>query len=269
MIETKPVHLSVVLATHNEEACLAETLSAISDLADEIVIVDGESTDKTVEIARSFKAKVISTTNKSNFHINKNMAIHAASGELILQLDADEVVDAELHQEINGLKEQQVWLTVTKDRPVAWSMRRKNFFLSTWLSKGGQYPDVSVRLFIAGKALLPAKDVHELLQVDGKIEQLQGHLLHYANPTFADYVRKANRYTSFSAQQWFDKKTPITFKNTIYYCMYLPFLTTAKLFIRHRGYVDGVAGCIFAAGSGLHFLLAYIKLWELYETNKH
>ena len=88
--------ISVVLAVHNEEANLPRCLDSVKDFADEIVIVDGESTDKTLEIARQYKAIVISTTNKANFHINKQMAMDAAKGNLVLQLDADEAVDEEL-----------------------------------------------------------------------------------------------------------------------------------------------------------------------------
>ncbi|MDP2684963.1 MAG: glycosyltransferase, partial [bacterium] len=95
--------LSVVLATYNEEKNLSECLSSIRDLADEIVIVDGSSTDGTVGIAKKYEAKVNITTNKPNFHINKQMAIDMATGDWILQLDADEVVSPELKEEIRRI----------------------------------------------------------------------------------------------------------------------------------------------------------------------
>ncbi len=266
---TKSAHtleLSVVLAVHNEESCIGRCLQAVQAIADEIIVVDGDSTDATVSIAKKFGAKVISTTNKPNFHLNKKMAIEAASGKLVLQLDADEVVDATLLKEIAQIKQQKAWETADSASPTAWQIPRKNFLLGRWLSKGGQYPDYVIRLFIAGKASIPAKDVHEQLSVEGAIGTLSGHLLHYANPTFSDYVRKANRYTSFTAQQWQAAGKSISLGNTFFYCVYMPIMTTAKLFLRHRGYVDGLAGFVFAAGSGLHFLFAYLKLWELYET---
>src|SRR3990167_4474755 len=88
--------ISVVLATYNEEANLTRCLEAVKNFADEIIIVDGSSTDKTSSIAKKYDAKFIITTNKPNFHINKQMAMDKAKGDLVLQLDADEVVDAEL-----------------------------------------------------------------------------------------------------------------------------------------------------------------------------
>src|SRR5690242_537959 len=88
--------ISVVMATHNEAKNIERCLGAVKDFASEIIVVDGESTDETVALAKKYNAKIISTTNKSNFHINKQMAMDAATGDLVLQLDADEVVDQEL-----------------------------------------------------------------------------------------------------------------------------------------------------------------------------
>ena len=98
----KPIKLSVVLATHNEEANLARCLDSIKDITDEIIVVDGQSTDKTVSIAKKYKAQVIVRENPANFHINKNIAIEKATGDWILQLDADEVVSPELASEIRS-----------------------------------------------------------------------------------------------------------------------------------------------------------------------
>src|SRR5258708_7211388 len=138
--------LSVVLATHNEEKNIVRCLESVKDLADEIIIVDGESTDKTVELAKKLGAKVISTTNKTNFHINKQMAMDAAKGDLVLQLDADEVIDKELYNFIFELKKSS-----DKESAInAWWLKRKNFFLGTFLRKGGQYPDPSIRLYRKG-----------------------------------------------------------------------------------------------------------------------
>ena len=117
--------ISVVLATHNEEKNLKRCLDSVKSWADEIIIVDGESTDKTVALAKQLGAKVISTTNKSNFHINKQMAMDKAQGELVLQLDADEVVDEELATFIQATYQQ------IKDKqtlPSAWWIKRKNYF---------------------------------------------------------------------------------------------------------------------------------------------
>lgn len=257
--------LSIVLATHNEAANLERCLNAIKDLADEIVIVDGDSEDQTVAIADRFQVKVIPTTNKTNFHINKQMAMDAAQGDLVLQLDADEVVDQELH---DFIQESHQKLLNNEKLPAAWWLKRRNWFMGKFLRKGGQYPDPVIRLYQKGKAHLPQKDVHEQMVVEGEIGWAKGHLLHYSSPTFADYLRKFNTYTSFKAQQLAESKTSINLINIIQYFLLKPLFTFLSLFFRHRGYVDGVAGFTFALFSGLHYPVAYMKLWEVYEKQR-
>lgn len=259
--------LSVVLATYNEENNIERCLLAIKDLADEIIVVDGSSQDNTRHIAQELGAKVIKTTNKPNFHINKQMAIDAARGDLILQLDADEVVNQELKDFIQHLHQTLL------DKPnkvdySAWYLKRKNLFMGRWLKKGGQYPDPVIRLFIRGKAELPQKDVHEQMKVEGSIGWADGHLLHYANPSFEAYLRKFNTYTSFKAKQLETTRLKINLKNDLLYLFIKPCLTFIKLFVRHKGFDDGIPGLIFAVFSGLHHAVAYLKLWEIYRKNK-
>jgi glycosyltransferase involved in cell wall biosynthesis len=259
--------ISIVLATHNEAKNITACLEAVQKLADEIIVVDGESTDQTVALAKKLGAKVISTTNKKNFHINKQMGMDKAKGELVLQLDADEIVDPELAKFIEQLN-----LTIknldkkelAKYQPKAWYLKRKNLFLGKFLTKGGQYPDPVIRLYINGYAKLPQKDVHEQMSVDGEISTAQGHLLHYSNPTFNDYLRKFNTYTSFKAQQLYEQKIKLNPLTAIQYLLVKPFATFISLFIRHKGFMDKIPGFVFAAMSGLYWALSYLKLWEIY-----
>ncbi len=251
--------ISVVLATHNEEKNLEKCLASVTNFADEIIVVDGESSDGTVQLATRLGAKVINTTNKPNFHINKQLAMDAANGDLILQLDADEVVDEKLTQFIQKLAH-----TTTDE--VAWWIKRKNYFMGKFLQKGGQYPDPVIRLYRKGKAHLPQKDVHEQMVVDGKIGWADGHLLHYSNPTFAEYLRKFNTYTSFKAQQLFDSGVQITIVNSITFLFWKPVATFFSMYIRHKAFLtDGIPGFTFAVFSGLHHFIAYLKLWEMYD----
>lgn len=258
--------LSVVLAIHNEEKNLAACLDSVQSIADEIVIVDGESTDASVHIAKKYAAHVIKTSNKLNFHINKQMAMDAAKGDIILQLDADEIVDKDLADFILQLVAQ-----VKKGAPpkeVAWWIPRKNLFLGHYLTKGGQYPDAVIRLCIKGKARLPQKSVHEQMEVDGPVGTADGHLIHRSNPTFADYMRKFNTYTSFTAESLYkDGTRPGFFEGFSFLCK-KPLVTFFKIYLRHRGYVDGIPGFVFALMSALHFPIAYIKIWELSEKKK-
>lgn len=249
--------ISVVLATYNEEKNLARTLESVKDLADEMVIADGSSNDKTVEIAKSFGAKVISTTNKPNFHINKQMAIGAATGDWILQMDADEVVPPELASEIKKVIEEE-----DSDINGYW-IPRKNYFLGRFLMKGGQYPDYTIRLYRNGKGRLPMKDVHEQAVVEGKIGYLKNALLHYPYRDFDFYLKKWNRYNDFIAGQIDSElKNKNAIQKAMYGAGYLVlkpghwFATTA---VRHKGFYDSWQGLTFSLFSALRFPVSYIK----------
>lgn len=260
--------ISIVLATHNEQANLKRCLDSIAKFADEIIIADGASTDDTLEIVKSFNAKIIKTTNKANFHINKQMAMDKARGQLVLQLDADEVVDKELakfitktHAKISQLSPKELKQT----QPKAYNLKRRNFFLGHFLKKGGQYPDPVIRLYVNGYARLPQKDVHEQMTVDGEVAWADGHLLHYSSPTFKEYLRKSNNYTSLKASQLKTAHVKINLPNTFEFMLVKPIATFLSLFIRHKGFVDGVAGFIFALFSGIYWQVSYLKLWESYQ----
>jgi glycosyltransferase involved in cell wall biosynthesis len=259
--------LSVVLATYNEEENIERCLQAVQGIVDEIIIADGSSTDNTVKIAKNYGAKIISTTNKPNFHINKQMAMDAATNTVVLQIDADEVVDDELKQWISQLL---TTLNQTPERVIekAWYLKRKNFFLGSWLSKGGQYPDPVIRIYMNGYAKLPQKDVHEQMIVDGLTGTAVGHLLHYSNPNFQTFVRKWNDYTSLKATQLNEAGVKTSFGNALKYLIWLPKKTFFLLYFRHKGLVDGIPGFVFAAMSGLYHAASYIKLWELQEKAK-
>ncbi len=244
--------ISVVLAVYNEEENLKDCLNSVKKLADEIVIVDGGSTDKTLEIAREFNAKIIKTNNLPNFHINKNKAIEASSKDWILQLDADEVVTEELVKEIK--------LEISKHSVInGFWIPRKNYFLSRFLTKGGQYPDYTLRLYRIGKGKLPGVDVHEQAVVEGKVGFLKNPLLHLRDKNFTIYLTRFNRYTDLLGFQLHQKGltyNPISFVD---FCLIKPLFWFLKSYFRHRGYVDGFPGFIFALFSSLRFPVAFFK----------
>ncbi len=246
--------LSVVLAIRNEEFNLDRCLQAVNSIADQIVVVDEKSTDNSVAIAKRFKAKVIEVEHSDNFHVTKNIAIEAATGDWVLQLDADEVVTPELAEEIKAIVNNEK-ITVN-----GYWVNRKNWFLNRFLTKGGQYPDPTLRLYRRGFGKLPAKDVHEQAQVIGEIGYLKNDLLHYRDISFVKYLQGFNRYSSFIAGQMTTKSTNIV--NTIMYLLVKPVFTFLKIYIRHRGYVDGFPGFVFALFSGLIYPVAFIKNWQ-------
>jgi glycosyltransferase involved in cell wall biosynthesis len=254
-MKIKPKKLSVVLAVYNEERNLNDCLKSVKNLADEILVVDGFSTDKTQEIAKKFGAKVIETTNKPMFHINKQMAIDAAACDWILQLDADERVSPQLVEEIaeivkNGSKYNGFWLP------------RRNFFLGRFLKKGGQYPDPIIRLFKKGKGHLPCVTVHEQVEIDGEVGWVKNDLIHIADPSFSRYLLRYNRYTTEMAVALEKENLKINFLTGFNYLLIKPISWFVLTFFRHKGFVDGFPGFVFSFFSSLRFAVSYIKYWE-------
>lgn len=283
--------LSVALATFNEAENIERCLLAVKDIAHEMIVVDGDSSDKTREIAKKCGARVIKTTNKPMFHTNKQMALDAAKGDWILQLDADEVVSKPLAKEIQrtiNLSEEQIrhrrfspkqaklfsrhqQLIERRDgrshrddqETCGYFLPRRNFFINRFLHHGGVYPDGVIRLVKRGKAYFPQQSVHEQIVVDGRVAWLENDLLHYDSPTFAKYLHRANRYTSLTATKLSQQKlsiNPITF---IEYIIIKPIYTFTNMYIRHKGFLDGFPGFIFALFSGLHFSIAYMKYFTV------
>ena len=257
-MDTQTIKLSVALAVYNEEDNLGKCLETIKSIAGEIVIVDGQSTDKTVEIAAKFGAKVVVEENRPNFHINKQHAIDACQGDWILQLDADERVSTMLQGEI---------ITIVTSDPAgmadAYYLKRRNYYLGRWMNKGGMYPDPVIRLFKKGKAHLPQASVHELMTVDGTTKWLQNDLLHIADPNFSRYLLRSNRYTTLQAQEWLKTGTIGTaWGSIILYIILKPLVRFLEIYIRHKGFMDGFPGFVFAWYSGLHIASSYVKYWE-------
>lgn len=253
-------NISVVLAVFNEEANLRQCLDSVKDIAWEIVIVDGGSFDKTLDIAKDFDASIIKTNNPPNFHINKNKAIDHATGDWILQLDADEVITKALSREI-------MRATSSPSDINGYWIPRRNFFLGRFLTKGGQYPDLTLRLYRKGKGRLPGEHVHEQARVEGKVGYLKNDMLHLRDKNFSIYMYRFNKYTDLLAMQFIESKIKIGLISFIMFTAIKPSFWFIKAYFRHRGYVDGFPGFIFALFSSLRFPIAYYKYWSNYENS--
>jgi glycosyltransferase involved in cell wall biosynthesis len=280
--------LSVVLATFNEEKNIKDCLQSVKSIADEVIIVDGSSSDKTVEIAKKLGAKVIITDNPPIFHINKQKALEEASSDWILQLDADERVSTELGQEIlqiitksneeisryqKTLREKNLFnrhqqLIEKRDgeignnssRYAAFFIPRLNYFLGKYLRYGGVYPDGVIRLVRKDQAHFPCKSVHEQIAVNGKVGWLQNPLYHIDSPTFKRYIERNNRYINLMADQLSQKnQNPFT---PVQYLLFSPIWWFILTFIRHKGFLDSWQGLVFSFFSSLRFPRAYLKYLE-------
>lgn len=261
--------ISVAIATFNEEKNIKRCLDSVRQLADEIVVVDGGSADKTVAIARKYGAKVTITDNPLIFHINKQKAIDRCTGDWILQLDADEEVSKELKSEIlallkpQGSRLKQEISQKSQHLINGYFIPRKNFFLGRFLKKGGQYPDYTLRLYRKGKGRLPCRSVHEQAEVRGKVGHLKNDLIHWADPSFQRYLHRFNRYTDLIALELKDKKRKNLFVDFFSYMFFKPIHWFFLTYIRHKGFLDGWQGFVFSFFSSLRFPVAYIKSLRL------
>ena len=285
--------LSVVLATRNEEKNIGRCLDAVRDIADEFVIFDEESKDKTREIARKYGAKVYKTKHEPVFHVTKQKAIEKATGDWILQLDADEVVTPELAREIDkviNLTDEKIKARKPKDgkkwklfqrhqgvveerdgklgkctgEVVAFWIPRKTYFLGEPMTHAGVYPDAVIRLIKKGKARLPEKSVHEQMEIDGEVAWLFGDLEHHNSPTLSRYVARMNLYTDQYARDFKKQKLPKNLLYFIHYSTLKPLLFFLKLYIRHKGFMDGMHGYMWCLMSAMHFPIGYYKYWISY-----
>lgn len=245
--------LSVVLATFNEAKNLPRCLESVKNIADEIIIVDGTSTDKTVEIAKSFGAKVQITDNPPMFHINKQKAIDMATKDWILQLDADESLTPELAEEIEEK------INDSENDFSGYWIPRKNWYLGRYLMKGGVYPDYTLRLYKKGKGRLPMKDVHEQAVVEGKVGYIVHPLDHLADPYFGRYLLRFGRYTNLMAKELEEKNTGKDVVTFIKYMFALPFWWFLLIYFRHKGFLDSWQGFVWAFFSAMRFPVAYSK----------
>lgn len=247
----KDITLSVALAVYNEERNLRTCLSSVSPWADEIVVIDGGSTDATVSIAREFGAKIIQTDNPPIFHINKQKALEKCRGAWILQLDADEVIPSELRDEIlNVIKSSDYF---------GFYIPRKNIFSGHWLRKGGQYPDYVIRLIQKGKGRFPCISVHEQIAVDGIVGYMKNPLIHNTYRSIREYWKKSDSYTTLTAKKMKETSVPINIISYLKFNVIRPTITFMSLFIRHKGFLDGIYGFLFALFSALHHPIAYRK----------
>ncbi|CUS98958.1 glycosyltransferase family 2 protein [Candidatus Kryptonium thompsonii] len=241
--------LSVVIIAGNEEGKIADCLESVS-WADEIVVVDSESKDRTVEIAKRYTDKVF-IKKWEGYAPQKQFAIEKATCDWILSLDADERVSPELRKEIESILESETEYD-------GFYVPRRNFFLDKWIKSCGWYPDYQLRLFKNGKARVTPKKVHEGFIVDGKVGYLKGDLIHLTHVDLFDTFEKINHYSSLSAEERVSKRVV-----KWYHILFAPFLAFLSHFILKRGFSDGVYGLMVSLNHAMTKLQTYMKIWEI------
>lgn len=241
--------ISAVVITRNEENRLAACLESIS-FAAEIVVVDSGSTDKTVEIALQYGARVFQQE-WLGFGRQKQFAVSCAAHDWVLCLDADERVGAELRASIEGAMRNPVF--------GAYRFPRRNRFMGRWLFHGEGYPDWSLRLFHRAHARWSEDAVHEKVLVDATVGALSGDLLHESEETLESYLAKQNRYTTLQAKALHDQGK----RAGIGKLLASPLLRFVKFYLVRRGFLDGLPGLVHIAIGCFNSFAKYAKLREL------
>lgn len=249
--------LSVTIAAKNEEKNIGRCLDAVR-WADEAVVVDDLSTDRTADICRRHGAVLIQHDSAGYFHANKNLAIERARGEWILSLDADEVVSPELAGEIRE--------TVKTGRAAAYYISRRNYFLGRWVRGCGWYPDRSIRLFRKGATSWPVRIIVNDTPPPpeaGEVGSLAGPLLHYSYESIDQYLEKFGRYTTVLCRQYHASGRHLKPHTLAYIFAIRPVLIFLRKYFWLMGFRDGFRGLFISLSAAAADFVAHAKLWEM------
>lgn len=243
--------LSVVISAFNEERKIEDCLSSVT-FADEIIVVDNSSTDKTVSIVKKFTDRIYTRENNPMLNINKNFGFSKATGDWILSLDADERVTPELKKEIEELLEKEIAVN-------AFSIPRKNMIFGKWIRHTGWYPDRQTRLFKKGKGTFAGKHVHEMLSVDGKVEELTNDLLHENYDSMQQFLHK---HVFLYAPNEADNKVKEGYIFEWRDAITFPFKEFLSRFFAREGYKDGFYGLMLSLLMAFYHFVVFAYIWE-------
>jgi glycosyltransferase involved in cell wall biosynthesis len=251
--ENKKIIFSVAIITFNEEMNIKSCIESIHETADEIIVLDSFSTDKTLEIASQFlKVKIF--TNEFKGHIEqKNKAIDLCSGTWILSIDADERISPSLNKEISSI------LSKNEFEIKGYKIPRLTFHLGKFIKHGGWYPLKRYRFFQKGYAKWTGENPHDIVQINGKGSSLNGDIIHYSFKDLTHQVDTINRFSSIVSFTRFQKKVSFPIIKSIY----KPFLKFLESYVFKLGFLDGYAGFIIAISSSYSTFLKFAKLYEL------
>ncbi|MBI4637827.1 MAG: glycosyltransferase family 2 protein [Candidatus Rokubacteria bacterium] len=241
--------LSVVVIAWNEEERLRDCLGSVG-WADEVVVVDAESGDKTVQIAREFTDHVLIRP-WGGFADQKNFALGQASGDWVLSLDADEEVSPELREEI-------VALLLGGAAHDGYAIPRRNLFWGAWVRHGRLYPDWQLRLFRRGHGRFVPRAVHESAQVDGPVGRLRSPLLHRSYRDVSDFLERMNRYSSLAAEEAVRAGQRASVRDLVL----RPLGRFVSMYLVSGGCLDGWRGFLLAVLYSYYVFIRTAKIWE-------
>lgn len=251
MTVSNKIALSVVVITKNEGGRLADCLKSV-EWADEIIVLDDQSTDNTLDVARAHGAKVFERAMDIEGK-HRNYAYSLAKHDWIFSLDADERVTPELKQEIIETLEKNPQCN-------GYTVPRRNFMGNTWVRYGGMYPSAQLRLFKKGLFRYDEQaEVHPQAYMSDPRGALKADILHYTYRDFTDAISKLDRQTDLEAKKWFRENRRVG----VFSVLRKMIDRFWKAYISKRGYKDGVIGLFLAVNSGMYQFLSFAKYWEM------
>lgn len=250
--------ISAVISAYNEEKRLNDCLNSLKDLADETIVVDNTSTDKTAEIARKYSAKIYTMPNEPvMLNKNKNYGFGKATGDWILSLDADERITPALAKEIKK--------AIKKKGVEGFEIPRKNIIFNKWIQHSIWWPDYNLRLFKNGSGKFPLRHVHEKLEVSGKVAKLENPIEHLNYQTISQYIKKLDStYTESEVEMYIKSGKNISWYDAIRF----PVADFLKTFFLQKGYKDGMHGLVLSILQAFYAFIVFAKIWERKENFK-
>jgi len=253
--------LSVAIITLNEESNLPRTLASVH-FADEVIVLDSGSTDRTLEIAATYTNVKVLTEPWKGFSAQKNSALEKCTSQWVLSLDADEELSTELQIEMRTL--------LSGNPPSdAYMLRRRNLFLNKWIRRGGYYPDPKLRLFrrhtanFAPRARFSERPVHETIAFEGHLDTLHHDIIHHAYPDLENYIEHMDRYSTLGASLLVDQgKTSRSFLAFYWNVFAVPLFTFVWNYIFRLGFLDGREGLLLHLYHSNYVSWKYAKAWR-------
>ncbi len=247
--------ISVAIVAQDEEANIGHTLASVA-WADEIVLVDSGSKDRTCEIAREYGARVI-TEPWRGYVAQKQYAIDLCTKDWVLLLDADEEVSTGLAEEIRAA-------IADPNAAHGYKLPRKNLFLGRWMKHGGFYPDPKLRLFRRGEGFVAGHDPHDRCELKPEFaqrtHQFKNALIHYTYPNLTLYIAHMNRYSSLGAQKAIaEGRRGFSFNNIVL----RPMATFVYNYFFRLGFLDGREGLLLHGYHAVYVSWKYAKAWEM------
>ncbi|MCX7940613.1 MAG: glycosyltransferase family 2 protein [Endomicrobia bacterium] len=251
--------ISTVLIVRNEEKKIRRCLESIK-WCDEIVVVDQSSEDKTVEIVKEYTTKIYITEPKLICNPDREFGISKTSNEWILLIEADEVVDDNLKEEIKDV--------IQRSESEVYMVPVKTFFSGRWIKTCGWYPSYIPRLFKKGKINFQNEIHTNGVILTNKVGYLRNPLLHYSYEKIDDWIDKFKRYTTQYANEYMKKRIKINFTNTFKELIIRPLYFFILKFFVLKGYIDGWRGFFISLSSALTVIFSYLKYIELKEMRR-